>query len=398
MRIEHWIRKPRLLGVLPLGLLLFAIVFLTSETANASPSKANPQKVQLEAVSMINSYNGWAVEKDRTRVFYTNKGILDWKNVTPAGLHLPGNDELNAITSYFFLDAKHAYLGVLQNGVTSLLWTQDSGKTWTTVHFNISPFGISQITFLDAQHGWMAFDIDHGMEKYYIALMNTRDGGKTWHTVLDMTPDTQSSLPEQGLKYFTFTSPYKGWVTGTEDFNALNARLYETLDGGKTWTRVSLPALPHGTYSYSYGPYFTNAHNGTLLVRYGFNPGVGTGYYLLTYRTSNGGKTWAAAGPVLQTNAPNEWNTPTFCNAEQGWVLGLDSSRKPILHRTSDGGRSWKTVHPVGLQPFTEVIFDLNFFTATQGITIDKADDGTQTLFLTDDAGQHWHALHPVVS
>ncbi len=349
MRIEHWICKQRLLGVLPLSLFLFAIVSLTSETANASTSKGNSQKIQLEDVSMINAHDGWAVEKDRTRVFHTNSSLPHWKNVTPAGLYLPINDELNAITTYFFLDAKHAYLGVLQNGATSLLWTQDGGKTWTTVPFNISPFGISQITFLDAQHGWMTFDKDHGHGNYYIALMNTHDGGKTWHTVFDMTPDTQSSLPEKGLKYFTFTSPHKGWVTGTEDFNAINARLYETLDGGKMWTRVSLPALPHGTYSYSYGPYFTNAYDGTLLVRYGFNPGAGTGYYLLNYRTSNGGKTWVAAGSALQTNAPNEWRAQSFRNAEQGWTLGVDSTSRSILHRTTDGGRSWKTAHPTGL-------------------------------------------------
>ena len=398
MRIEHWIRKLRLLGVLLPALLLFTVSFLTPETANASPAKETPQKVQLEAVSMSTAHDGWAVEKNRTRVFHTNNGLLHWKNVTPAGLHLPVNDDRNAITTYFFLDAQHAYLGVLQNGATNLFWTQDSGKTWTTAHFHISPYGISQITFLDAQHGWMTFDIDHGMEKYYIALMSTSDGGKTWQTVLDMTPNTHTSLPEQGLKSFTFTSPQKGWVTGTEDFNAINARLYETPDGGKTWTRVGLPALPHGTYSYSYGPYFTNAHDGTVLVRYGFNPGAGTGYYLLTYRTHDGGKTWAAAGPVLQANVPNEWVAQAFRNAEQGWTLGVDSTSKPILNQTCNGGRSWRIVHPAGLQPFTEVILDLKFFTATQGITIDKADDGTQTLFLTDDAGQHWDALHPVVS
>ena len=398
MNNKHLISKQQLLGGLLLGLPLFTLVFMTPETANASASTENLQEVQLDAVSMTSEHNGWAVEKDRTRVFHTNDGLLHWENVTPTGLHLPVHDELNAITTYCFLDARCAYLGVLQNGATSLFWTQDSGKTWTTVPFNISPYGISQITFLDTQHGWMVFDKDHGHGNYYITLMNTSDGGKTWQTVFDMTPDTRSSLPEQGLKAFTFTSSQKGWATGTEDFNAPNARLYETLDGGKTWTRVSLPVLPNGTYSYSYGPYFTNAYDGRVLVRYGFQPGAGTGYYLLSYRTSDGGKTWDAAGPALQSNVPNEWIAQSFRNAEQGWTLGVDNTSKPVLCRTHDGGRSWKTVQPTGLQPFTEVIEDFKFFTTTQGITIDKADDGTQTLFLTIDAGHHWHALHPLVS
>ena len=104
------------------------------------------------------------------------------------------------------------------------------------------------------------------------------------------------------------------------------------------------------------------------------------------------------ANTTLQTKATTEWNTLTFLNAEQGWVLGLDSSRKPIIHRTSDGGRSWKTVHPAGLHPFTEVILNLNFLTPMQGTTIEKADDGTQMLFQTNDAGQHWYALHPLLN
>ena len=396
--IKQWIHKQQLLEGLLLGLPLFALVFLTPETANAAAATENLQEVQLETVSMFNAHSGWALEKDRTRVFHTNDGLLHWKNVTPTSLHLPVNDGLNTITTYCFLDAGHAYLGVLQNGATSLFWTQDSGKTWTTVPFNISQYGISQITFLDAQHGWMTFDIDHGHGNYYIALMSTSDGGKTWQTVFQMTPGAQSSLPEQGLKTFTFTSPHKGWVTGTEDFNAPNARLYETLDGGETWTRVNLPELPHGIYSFSYGPYFTNAQDGTVLVQYGFNQGAGTGYYLLTYRTHDGGKTRVAAGPALQSTVPNEWEVQSFHNAEQGWTLGIDSDSKPVLHQTTDGGHSWKTIYPVGLQPFTEIVLELNFFLKMQGIIIDKANDGTQTLFLTDNAGHHWHALHPVVS
>ena len=76
MRIGQWMRKQRLLGFLLLGLLLFAIVFITTETANASAFKTNPQSLQLEAVHMINAHNGWAVEKDRTRVFHTTGFVV----------------------------------------------------------------------------------------------------------------------------------------------------------------------------------------------------------------------------------------------------------------------------------------------------------------------------------
>jgi len=397
MMVENRLHKQRPLVILLLGLLLLALVALAFETPSAHAAQVESlptQRVQLETLTMINQQTGWSLEKDRTRALFTRNGLLHWTNVTPAGLHFPVNDSANALTAFSFLDAKHAYIGVLQHGATSLLRTQDSGKTWTSVHFNFSRFtnvDIYQITFLDVQHGWIAFDKAHGFGKYQIVLMSTSDGGKTWRQLLDTTQSSLSGLPNRGPKTFHFMSTQKGWMTGPEDA-ATNARLYETHDGGKTWIRVPLPALPNVAYSVSYGPYFTTTHDGTLLVRYGTLQG--TYSYLFTYRTHDGGKTWMA-NTAQQTKATTEWNTLTFCNAEQGWVLGLDSSRKPIIHRTSDGGRSWKTVHPAGLHLFTEVILDLNFLTPTQGTTIDKADDGTQTLFQTNDAGQHWYALHP---
>ena len=401
MMNERRVHRQQFVAMLFISLLLLALVLLasvTAKTANASISKSVPQKIQLEKVSMVNQRMGWAVEKDRTRVFFTSHGILHWTNVTPVGLNLPVNDQTNALTAYNFLDARHAYLGVLQNGVTSLLRTQDSGKTWTTLNFNFSPLidiDIYQITFLDSMHGWMAFDKSHGFGKYQVVLMSTSDGGKIWQQLFDMTQNASSGFPDRGFKTFHFINVQEGWVTGPEDATT-NARLYQTFDGGKTWSRFPLPALPNPPYSVSSGPYFTSASDGTLPVTYA-SP-QGTTYYLLTYRTHDGGKTWLAAGPVLQTTATTEWNTLTFRNAEQGWVIGLDINRTPVIHRTIDGGRTWTTLYPTGLQSFTEVILDLNFLTATQGTTIDKANDGTQTLFQTNDAGQHWYALQPLLS
>lgn len=376
--------------LLTAGLLQLVLAALDSEPASVESEQA--QEVQLQEIRMVAEQDGWALEKDRTRVFFTNKGPSHWRDVTPPGLNLAANDLANSLTAFYFPDAHHGYIGVVQNGATSLLQTADSGKSWTATPFDVStlPFGISQIEFLDAEHGWVVLDLDHGHSKYEIALLSTSDGGKTWQKLLETSDNGASSLPSFNTKVFSFTSAQHGWVTGSETTTD-TARLFETNDGGKTWRRYPFPALPYAQASDSYGPYFTNANDGTLPITY-VSPGDPV--YLTTYRTSDGGKNWTP-DPVLQTNVATEWNTLTFFNAERGWTLGVDADQKPIIYQTSDGGWCWKILHPEGLQAFTGGIVDLNFETATKGSLISRADDGTHILFETYDAGEHWRILHP---
>lgn len=390
-----------LLKLLVVGFVLAFVAIgalVVPPAAHAAVASPSPKKVQLQELTMIDQHTGWALAKDRTKVLFTRRGFAHWSDVTPPRLSLPPNDQLNMITASFFPDASHGYLGVLQNGKTSLWITRDSGKTWKSESFDFSPLtmvGIYQITFIDASHGWIAFDKAHGLGRYQIVLMSTNNGGKTWQQLLDTTQSSSSGLPADDPKDFHFVSTQKGWVTGPEDWEPSVVRLYVTNNGGKNWSRVIIPALPGSAFSESSGPYFQGNNYGTLPVISG--PLNGNSEFLTVYHTGDGGKTWASY-PSISTTSLVEFRSQFFLTAHEGWTLGLDSNRKPIIHRTKDGGLHWETVHPAGLGSMTEVIMTLDFLTPTVGWTINKADDGTETLFQTNDGGLHWQAQQSFIA
>lgn len=364
-------------------------------SASAQTAVEHGKPVQVSELNMLDQRTGWALAQDRAGVLYTQQGPERWVDVTPPGLNLPPNDVMNSITASYFLDASRGYIGVLQDGQTSLLFTQDSGKTWETVAFDFSPLsmvGIYQIEFIDAQHGWLAFDKHHGFGQYHVVLMSTNDGGKSWKQLLDTTEDEASGVPIYWPKHFHFTSEQQGWMIGNEE--SADVRLYATSDGGKTWSPQGVAPVENGLFTASYGPYFRGSQTATLPVTAGLTDGSTSN--LLTYRTTDGGKTWKL-GEVLSAPGFTEFRALTFRTANEGWSLGLNEKGTPVIHQTRNGGQSWNTLNPQGLESISEVILDLDFASPTRGWTINKAEDGTLTLFETRNGGRSWQALQPVV-
>ncbi|GHO46856.1 WD40/YVTN/BNR-like repeat-containing protein [Ktedonospora formicarum] len=405
---DLWSIHQRLKLLLPLGISLSGVAlllavnlfFVLPTRVYVSAAKPPAQPVQIEDLKMITPTDGWALLKDRTGVLVTHRGSTQWQKVTPPDLYLPPNNLLNSITSWFVLDERHAYIGVLQNGLTSLWRTENGGRSWTEAKFDFQPLtniGIYQIEFIDVRHGWLAFDKDHGFGKYHVVLMSTSNGGKTWKQLLDTTQNP-SGLPTNGPKRFYFTSLQNGWMTGPED-GTLNVRLYETHNGGKTWILSSIPPVTdspsdENSFTESYGPFFSKARQGTLMVKSG---AFGSNSSALTvFHTSDGGKSWKS-GATIMSSGTRIFYWITFVNASNGWVLGTNEKNWPILQRTFDGGRHWKTLQPTGLQPYGEVITSMTFLNPTLGWMVDKTDDGTETLFQTYDGGRSWRALKPTL-
>lgn len=384
-----------------LALLLAALSFALPSAAHAQSSDAHKpvaQPVQLGSVKMLSSSKGWALSNDKTRVFVTKDGPAHWTDVTPTGFTFTNDDVMNSITSSFFLDAQHGYLGILQDGVTSFLSTHDGGKSWQSVALDIDSLIYTpayQIDFIDASHGWLAIDIDHGFGRFQVALMRTSDGGKTWQKILDTTLDP-SGLPTSDIKNFSFTSQQDGWMSGPEEDPSV--RLYATHDGGVTWAPAQIPSvtIPDTTYTQSYGPFFNdNGRQGTVTAVSGVATSNST--YLTTFQTSDSGKTWKQVGDSLVSGDTVGFRQVAFTNASNGWVMGLNVKGQPLLVHTTDGGQHWSAFlpSPSGLHPFTEVVMQLSFLNNRDGLVIDKTDDNTWTLFQTHDGGADWQVVNP---
>ncbi len=368
--------------------------------ARAASLPAKHTNIQLSALTMIDQQHGWGLDQDETHVFSTKQGPEHWVSVTPKGLNLTSNDPYNRITASFFSDATHGYLGVLQNGKTLLLSTQDSGRTWRTTPFEIpilsNPVDIHQITFLDARHGWLSFDRNHNQPGHFdILLMSTSDGGKTWQTLFDTSVNPSVlPLPFGQSSNFTFVSPQNGWVTGIS--LSADVYFYATRDGGKNWSKANIPAIKDSYYVESHGPFWHNSRVGTLFVRYDANSSGES--FLLTYQTHDGGQSW-----TVGTSSPAASSVAfidlALLNAQEGWSFGLDSNNQYVVHHTSNGGRTWQIFNPTGLvQPASSVIQGAEFLNAKTGWVIIKDANNNLNLYQTRDGGHSWRLLHPGIN
>ncbi len=384
-----------MLCLLPAGLLLPSLVHAKA----AAPAKT----IQVSGLTMINQHFGWAVSANSPyHVYRTHSGPEHWSDVTPP---LLASDPQTILTSSYFPDATRGYLGVLQNANVFLLSTQDGGKTWQTTPFAIpiltDPVTITQITYVDTQHGWLSFKrANFQPGDYDILLMSTNDGGKTWQTLFDTTQNPSVlPLPYGNSSHFLFTTPQNGWVTGIQ-LNG-DAYLYATHDGGKTWKQPNIAPLKGSgsiDFSQDYGPYWQNSKTATLYVKYDTSSGNGMPH-ITTYQTYNGGASW-----ILESSSPSssfqELFSLNFLNAQQGWSFGFDGQGQFIVHHTNNGGRSWELISPTGLlKPDTQnqVIGNLSFLNARTGWVAIKDIQNNWNLFQSDDGGHTWNAIQPLL-
>lgn len=168
-------------------------------------------------------------------------------------------------------------------------------------------------------------------------VVHTKDGGRSW-TVKQLVTDSLHAL--------SFTDAQHGWAAGNGFFR--------TTDGGQSWTKTS----PWGSV---YDLYFLDELRGW---------GAGNGG--VTYRTTNGGLTWASATVGTVDTLSSIW----FADADQGWTVDIEGR----IYRSANGGVSWSLQHDAGAYLST-----VQFFDAQQGWAI-----GGDTFLRTEDGGTNW--------
>jgi photosystem II stability/assembly factor-like uncharacterized protein len=184
------------------------------------------------------------------------------------------------------------------------------------------------IFFIDPQRGWAVNS--NGQ------ILHTEDGFTTWQE--------QFHDPEVYFRCVGFATASRGWV-GTL---TAGKRMFETADGGATWTPVAgLPPLApsavcglsvvDGSVVYASGTNFPNRPPRMM-------------------RTVDGGASWQAWD--MSAHATLLVDT-YFSDAERGWVVGgkanvanpTRNDVRAVVLRTEDGGRSWvDQAAPLGAQ------------------------------------------------
>lgn len=248
----------------------------------------------------------------------------------------------------FFVDGSNGWILAHQSG--AVLHTTDGGANWK-VQARLGEGFLESIYFLDARTGWICGDKGR--------LYRTADAGASWE---------DRSLKKDGLSLYSvrFLDARRGFLAGL-DTAVGKAVLFETSDGGATWTRrEDLPAVRGLTDSLTFpspSAGFAGGFNAILVTRDGgrtwkvaheaqggvvrdvffFDERTGwaVGHNGLVLRTRDGGQTWEA----LPAFSRNRLRSVFFLDAKRGWIVGDASEADPgVLFETIDGGAVWKRV------------------------------------------------------
>jgi len=240
--------------------------------------------------------------------------------------------------------------------IETLAWTagsgggiagsKDGGQNWNNLRNPGSPNdNLMGVQFINATLGWVVGVIMEGGQPTQI--LGTTDGGLTW--------DPQLQEDQIGMNALSFVDDLHGWTVGLT-FSGNNGRIYNTSDGGASWTQQPLAVSVSPLTDVEFMDQWTG-------YAVGFN-----GAFL---NTSDGGATWKSKQIVNGVN----FNSLDFVNGNQGWTVGTNGN----IYVTYDGGVTWsKQTSPLN-QGFNGVSFAnamKGWAAGSNGAMINTSDGG----------------------
>ena len=186
-------------------------------------------------------------------------------------------------------------------------------------------------------------------------VIKTTDGGVNWNV------QHHAGGTSSGLRNVYFIDPMNGWAAGGD--------LLKTIDGGKSWSLVTLDS----NY-YCNAVYFVDADTGIVVG--------GDGY---VSRTTDGGKSWLSEKMDYYISAYLDiygLTAITFTDKQTGYIVGAGYYGNEI-YKTTDCGRTWQW-NEWALKPKVYGLSDISFINKEDGfIAVDtyvlKTTDGGAT-------------------
>lgn len=254
-----------------------------------------------------------------------------------------------------FVDAQLGWT-VGDDGV--VLATGDGGATWLPQQSGTSR-DLAAVHFVDRNFGW-ACGGWRGRQPYLV--LRTTDGGATWQ---DASFGSGFSCED-----VFFVDANTGWVSGRD--SSLDAAIHRTDDGGRTWTRQTVP-LPSGNTGVT-AIRFADANTGWAATSSLYQSPRGA-----LLHTIDGGATW-----TVQTYTGKDYNDALAVQDTQRVAVAsfqlLGTASAEVLV-TGDGGRSWQRHTPPVLTYMRGLAFD--------GADLWIAADYSQ-IVRSRDAGATW--------
>jgi photosystem II stability/assembly factor-like uncharacterized protein len=200
----------------------------------------------------------------------------------------------------------------------TILHTSDGGTTWSIQQSNTTN-DIVSVFFLDRNMGW-ASSYNYTTLPYGTLLLKTENGGLDWTGI----PYPQENI---FITCILFTDPMTGWMGGKPH------ALVKTVNGGAGWVQAAID-----TSILAFFPVLgIKFYNKT----YGFACGGMFDIAGVTWRTSDGGNTWAAMdasdAPADEVHQLHIFDSLHVMGAGGDPDFGFGVG----LLRTSDGGMNW---------------------------------------------------------
>ena len=215
------------------------------------------------------------------------------------------------------------------NSSGEILHTEDGFNTWER-QFHDPQVYFRCVGFASESRGWVG-TLTAGKR-----LFDTVDGGATWTNVAGLPPLAPSAIC--GLSVVDASVVY---ASGTNYPNR-PARMMRTLDGGASWEGWDMAA--HATLLVD--TYFTDADHGWVVGgKAGVPNPTRNDVHAVVLRTEDGGKTWVNKAAALSAELPlGEWGWKIqFLDDRIGYVA-LESFTRGAVLKTTDGGDSWTRI------------------------------------------------------
>jgi len=313
------------------GLLTAAGVVAVVAAAGTWQLQTSGTAERLRAVSAVNERVAWASGNKGT-VLRTDDGGARW-----AVLAVPGAEGLDFRDIEATSDRTAYILSIGPGDKSRIYKTTDAGKTWGLQFTNDDPKAFyDAIAFWDERNGLAVGDPVDGR----FTVLRTSDGGRTW--ALTPKADQPQALPGDGMfaasgTCLTVQGRTNAWI-GTG--GAVQARVLRTTDRGATWAEAATPIVAGTPSAGIFSVAFSDALHGIIVggdYRQEREPSDNVAL------TSDGGRTWAAAGGVK------------LRSFRSGVVFIPGSGGRDVIavgpagtDRSLDGGRTWTPVGDVG--------------------------------------------------
>jgi hypothetical protein len=391
MRLRPILSHRRSLVILALTATLASCMGTQTENQKPRPTqqasaKREPDGSYVRAMQLIDELNGWALTYQR--LAHTTDGGRSWVERTAT------DTDAEDIKGAYFFDASRGWVvaddpSAKRENRFIVSRTVDGGASWRSVTLT-SPLqtgGTSAfMNFLTPFQGWLVVGVVSSINFQSGELYETHDGGLSW---------TNLDIPFAGV--VEFSSPSTGWVAGGP-----TGKLFRTLDGGGSWGTVSPPRGNRAGSSNIVSPTFLTERDGVLPETVLGEDGE---VLAIDFRvTKDTGEKWGVAATAQVGDAGVSGGViPTSILTVVDWISLTPNGGRMVV--TEDGGRSFRSVATSGLptEPIAWV-YEIDFATRDLGWAVDRESGceefktdcwDASRLFVTRDGGATWSQLKP---